>query len=276
MRATLPSTVVTLTLLAAACAPAFADTDSAPAGATEVRVERIKPEREKHETLRFLKQNRDFVRRRFDLLREQSIAGSGEAGPIDPRYLEYSKMLAEILADQDSVARATLAQDRRTLLASITELGQLETQLDQMDRLLASQRARLGVLQADFTGRQKTALVVVASGWPADAVLDGISVTLEDGSRINVTLTEAQRSSLRDGGVLEVFHGFVEPRSQVIELALAGNRWTVPAPAYVTLEPTRDRITFLHLDLSRVAQSGAAGMSARTWIHDEALPNGDS
>lgn len=270
--------ILRVSIAAAVLVPALslADSTSAPVASTEVRVERIKPDKEKHETLRFLKQNRDFVRRRFDLLREKPVAGSGEAGPIDPRYLGYSKMLAAILADQDSVTRAAEARDRQTLLASITELGQLENQLDQMDRLLASQRARLGVLQNDFTGRQKTALVVVASGWPVDAVLDGITITLEDGSRVNVALTDAQRSSLRDGGVLEVFHGFVEPREQVIELTLAGNRWAVPEPAYVTLDPTRDRITFLRLDLTKVGASGAAGMTARTWIHDEALPNGDS
>ncbi len=273
MRAIVRGSIVAVTLLAG-FAPAFAD--GVPATATEVRLERIKPEKEKFQTLRFLKGNRDFVRRRFDLLQEKTVAGTGEAGPIDPRYLEYSKMLASILADQDSVTRARTAQDRLTLLASITELGQLETQLDQMDRLITAQRARLGILQTDFTGRQKTALVVVASGWPVDAVLDGITVALEDGSRVTVTLTDAQRASLRDGGVIEVFHEFVEPREQAIELTLAGNRWSVPEPAYVTLDPSRDRITFLHLDLSRVGQSGAPGMSARMWILDESLPSGDS
>jgi hypothetical protein len=275
MRATLRMTLVTLALLAPAV-PALADSASAPATATAVRVERVKPEREKYQTLRFLKQNVDFVRRRFDLLRQQPIAGSGQAGPIDPRYLEYSKMLAAILADRDSVSRAAEIRDRRTLLASITELGQLETQLDQMDSLLASQRERLGVLQADFTGRQKTALVVVATGCPANTVLDSITVTLEDGSRFTASLSDAQRTSLHDGGVIEVFHGFVEPREQAVEVTLSGNRWTVPEPAWVTVEPTRDRITFLRLDLSKVSKDGATGMSAQTWIHDEALPSGDS
>jgi hypothetical protein len=265
-----------LTLGAALAAAAAPKVHAQAPASTDVKVERIKPEREKYETVRFLKQNRDFVRRRFDLLREKPVGASGDAGSIDPRYLEYSKMLAAVLADRDSVTRAAEARDRLTLLASITELGQLETQLDQMDRLLAAQRGRLGILQNDFTGRQQTALVVVASGWPAGATVDSITIALEDGSRTTVTLTDAQRASLRDGGVLQLFHGFVEPRQQAFELTLAGNRWAAPAPAWVTLDPARDRITFLKLDLSTVAQGGAADMSARTWIHDESLPPGDS
>src|SRR6185503_1095785 len=59
--------------LAVHAAPASAQT------VTEVRVERVRPPREKHATLRFLKDNRDFIRGRFDLLRAEPRDGRGTA-----------------------------------------------------------------------------------------------------------------------------------------------------------------------------------------------------
>jgi len=245
---------------------------AAPARAqseTEVAVEKLRPQREKHPTLVFLKQNRDFIRYRFDQLRLKALQGRGDAGAIDPRYLAYSRMLAGILAAGDSIEVADDARQRQVLLASITELGGLEAQLDLMDRTLAEQRARLGILQEDFTGHQKTALIVVLSGDPGSAALDSFTLTLEDGARVDVAVTAEQHESLRQGGVLQVFHGFVEPREQVVEVAFGGAGWPAGDAGFVTLAPERDRITLLRLDLSRVRPAeGAASIRARTWLHD--------
>jgi len=258
-----------LVLLALITAPARAE------DVTEVRVERIRPKKPKVETLRFLKENRDFIRSRFDALRLQTFQRSGVAADIDPRFLRYPQLLADIFADRDSVKQLDDAWRRRELMGRIAELGSLEDQLDAMEKLLAEQRTRLGILQDDFTGDQRTALVVVLSGDPAGLPVSEVTVTLEDGSRLTVPLHESERESLRQGGVIQVFHGFVEPREQVIEVALAGDGWPAGDTGFVTLEPVRNRLTLLRLDLSHVDGSrGATGIQGSTWLHDTKLPIG--
>lgn len=250
----------------ATAAPAKAA--SAPA---VVQLERVRPKREHYPTLRFLKENRDFIRARFDLMREKRVAGQGSAQPIDPRYLAYSRMLDEIQADGDSVAIAARSRAGLDLLTSITQLGQLEAEMDLMDRKLAQQRERLGVLQADFTGQQKTELIVVVSGDPQAASIDEIAVTPEDGAPRVLTLTPEQRETLRTGGVLQVFHGFAEPRAQSLALRITGGQWPAGDSAFVRLEPPRDRITMVRLHLAPLDTRGAASIQATTWLHDEQL-----
>ncbi|HKQ59162.1 MAG TPA: hypothetical protein VJY35_14975 [Candidatus Eisenbacteria bacterium] len=241
-----------------------------------VEVERIRPRKEKTPTLSFLKDNIDFIRSRFDLLRQKPGDKVGDAGDIDPRFLAYQEMLRDLMAARDSVSVAGDSLERQSLLASITELGKLENQLDLMDGLLAAQRARLGVLQDDFTGRQLTSLVVVLSGFPIDAAVSRVTITLEDGDTLSVPLSAEHMASLQHGGVVEVFHGFVEPREQVVEVAIAGDRWPAGNAGFVSLDPARDRITFLRLDLSRVRpDGGAASIEATTWLHETGLPLGD-
>jgi len=250
-----------------------------PARAQEtepVTVERLRPKHEKHATLRFLRENRDFIRARYDLLRQRAGGERGEAGEIDPRFLAYQEMLQDLFSAQGSVATQNDSLARRQLLASITELGSLEDQLDVMDSLLADQRTRLGVLQADFTGRQRTALIVVLSGYPSKAGVDRVTVTLEDGDTLTVPLTDPHRASLRKGGVVQIFHGFVEPREQVVEVAIIGERWPRGTKGFVTLDPARDRLTLLRLDLSSVEPNrGAASIQASKWLHDPRPYTGD-
>jgi hypothetical protein len=262
-------------LLLAAAFGVMTTTAAHAQAVTEIKVERVKPEKEKHLTLRFLKENRDFIRGRFDMLKESAVKSSGEAMAIDPRYLAYQKMMAEALATRDSVASAQDAWNRRDLMQSVTQLGGLEMQLDALDKKLADQRTRLGVLQADFTGHQQTALIVVLRGYPVDEAPAQVALRVEDGAEITVALTAEQRQSLQQGGIVQIFHGFVEPRAQVIEIGLAADGMTNDR-GYVALEPTRDRLTFLQLDMSSVHRAqGATGMEASTWLHDAEMPTGD-
>jgi hypothetical protein len=258
-----------LVTVAAAAAPD-------PSGARPVRVERVRPVREALPTLRFLKTNRDFFRSRLDLLREQPLAGSGDAGPLDPRFLAYGAMVSAARAGTDSVGAAAADREHRPLLESVRDFAQLEDELDQMDRLLAGQQARLTLLQADFTGRQRTALAVVLSGWPQGATLDSVSVRFDDGASFAIPLSSDDREALAHGGAVEVFHGLVEPREQVLELSVAGAAASAGGPAFVTLDPAADRLTFLRLDLSPLrAGSGAAAVLASAWLHDDGLAAAD-
>jgi hypothetical protein len=243
--------------------------------ADEVRVERVRPRRPKLETLRFLKANRDFIRARFDALRLEAREGAGVATELDPRYLRYPDLLAAALAAGDSVRVRDDAWKRRQLMDRIAELAGLEDQLDALEKLLAEQRVRLGILQEDFTGDQRTALIVVLSGDPQAVPVSQVTITLEDGSRLAVPLTPGERETLRAGGVVQVFHGFVEPREQVVEVTIAGEGWPAGDRGYVTLEPVRDRLMMLRLDLSGVdAMRGTAGIQASTWLHETKLPIG--
>ena len=261
--------------LAAGAAPS-APVDSTGAAldpvVTEVRVERLRPRKERVPTLRFLKENRDFIRARFDLLREKPLDRSASAEDIDPRFMAYRRTLAEILAARDSVAVAEEARNRRELFESVTDLGRLEAQLDEMEKLLADQRGRLGVLQEDFTGRQQTALMIVLAGQPRDASITQIGIALEGGGVLSVPVSAGQIESLRRGGILQLSHGLIEPRQQVLEIVLTGDRWPQGDSCFVTLDPPRDRLSVLKLDLSRLAVgSGAGSVTASTWIHDASL-----
>jgi hypothetical protein len=270
-----PGRLATLALLALACAaPSRARAaDDVPRAVT---VERVRPEQDKRPTLRFLKENRDFIRARFDLLRQKPGGQIGDAGEIDPRFLAYQQMLRDLMAARDSVAAADDSLARCQLLASINQLSRLEDQLDLMDRVLADQRTRLGILQEDFAGRQETALMVVVSGWSPEAPVTGVRLTLEGGDTLTVPLTPEQRLSLQKGGVVQVFHGFVEPREQVVEVAITGDRWPAGDAGYVTLDPARDRLTLLRLDLSTLrSDQGVPSIQANTWLHDARLHPGD-
>lgn len=262
-----------LLLPCAAVRPARAD----DATVTTVTIERVRPVREKLPTLRFLKANRDFIRGRFDRLREDARESAAGAGDLDPRFLMYRQMLAAVATGKDSVTISADARERAALFASVNDLGQLERELDQMERLLDAQRSRLGVLQNDFAGRQRTELDVLVTGGALAGTMDSVVVTLEDGNRVASGLNETQRESLKHGGAFEVFRGLVEPREQVIDVAFLGEGWSAVGHGFITLDPTRDRLTFLKLDLAQAQPArGIASVAASTWLLDPEVPTADA
>jgi hypothetical protein len=266
-------TLALLLLPAVAVRPARSD----DATVTTVTVERERPVREKLPTLRFLKANRDFIRGRFDRLRLDAHESAAGAGDLDPRFLMYRRMLAVVATDKDSVTLSSDARERAALFSSVTDLGALERELDQMERLLDAQRARLGVLQNDFAGRQRTELDVLVTGGALAGRLDSVVVTLEDGSRVTSGLNETQRQSLKHGGAFEVFRGLVEPRDQTLEVALVGEGWSAVGHGFITLEPARDRLTFLKLDLAQAHPArGIASVTASTWLLEPEVPTADA
>jgi hypothetical protein len=239
-----------------------------PAGEApiEVTVEKVKPNKPKHATLRFLHENKDFLRARLDLLRQSARAGEAGSGTLDPRYLAYGRMMTDALAATDSVARAQDARDRQTLIAHVEELTALERELDAMDGVLADQRGRLAELEADFAGRQQTALAILLRGAPPGGAPSELTITLEDSTIVRVALSDAQRTALAEGGIAQVYHGFVEPRAQTIEVAIARAAAAVAEASWFTLEPARDRLTFLELDLAGLdAADPSARVRASAW-----------
>ena len=266
-----PSTDATaLSKPVASAAVAKPSPDPNAAAVTTVTIERDRPVREKLPTLRFLKANRDFIRARFDHLRQESHVEHAGADAIDPRFVEYRQLLAAIAAGKDSVMRASDARERQGVFTSVEDLARLEHELDEMERLLDAQRTRLGLLQADFAGRQRTELdVLLTGGNILGGRVDSVRVTFEDGTTVSSALNETQRTSIARGGVLEVFRGLVEPRAQVLELALLGEGWSATGHGFVTLDPARDRLTFLKLDLAEARPAlGIGSVAATTWLLD--------
>lgn len=238
---------------------------------TRVKVESVKPTKTKYPTLRFLRENQDFIRARLDLLRQTGREQGTNAESIDPRFLGYQQMMKETLAAQDSVAAVKDAHERMTLLNSITEIAGLEAQLDVMDSLLAAQRDRLGILQEDFTGNQTTALIVLLSGYSSKTGLTEIAVRVEEGITVRVPVTAELQKTLQGGGIAQIYHGFLEPRDQVIEVAVKGKPWPAGKSGFVSLIPTRNRLTFLRLDLSTLNSTGPSSLLATTWLHEDQI-----
>ena len=235
---------------------------------TEIKVQREKPERPKLPMLRFLHANKDYLRAELDRLRPKLVKVDLAAGVIDPRFLRYGDMIAAAHAAGDSAAVADSARSGRELFASVTDLGSLESELDQLDRALTGQRDRLGVLQADFAGDQRTALAVVLSGWPGESAPLSLTLTLEDGTREAVSLSPEQRDALRAGGAVQVMHRLIEPRDQLFAVTFG----ETSAPGWLLLDPARDRLNLLRLDLSRLAAGDATSIAATTWVLDDRNP----
>jgi len=277
LRSIVPARLM-LVLTLACVPPVFAEPETVTPAETaaEVKVERVRPKTARLAMLRFLKANRDFIRSRYDVTRDTPVAASGDALAVDPRFLAYQQLLASVSAGRDTVARDDASARQREYLARVGELADLESQLDRMERLLAVQRERLGVVQADFTGHPLTELVVVASGDPGAEAPASLSVALETGDTLVTTLTEDQRRVLSHGGAVQLYRGFIEPRSQVVDLALAGGAWSGGQHGFLSLDPPRDRITLVRLDLAGVSPAaGMSGVHASVWLHDGRLPAGD-
>lgn len=267
MRPTLLVSALLLAAFAAPAAPAALAGEAPVETPTEVRVQRVKPDRPKLPTMRFLGANRDYLRAELDRLRATNVRVRGEAAAIDPRFLRFGEMVAAAHAAGDSAAAADSARAGRELFASVTELGGLEDELDQLDRALARQRDRLGVLQADFAGTQRTSLAVVLSGWPGGDAPQPLVISLEDGTQESVTLSPEQCDALRSGGAVQVLHRLIEPREQAFAVAFGAG-----SPGWLELDPARDRLNLLRLDLSRLAAGDAASVAATAWILDDRNP----
>jgi hypothetical protein len=217
-----------------------------------------------HESLRFLKDHRVFIRSQLDRLRTQvTREHTNTAEMVDARYLKLREMSAAIAAAQDTIGGQQARAARQSLLCSVTELGKLEATLDQMDSLLVDQRGRLLWLEKDFLGHQETALVIVIRGLPAKDVPTSISIA-EEGDVTHVALSDTDRASLAKGGIAQIYHEFVEPRTHALQVKLEGGAWDTRPAAVVTLDAPRDRLTFLELDLGSAATT-LSSLNSRVW-----------
>jgi len=250
-------------VLSGAAFAAVAD-DGEPTVRTEV--ERDKAKAPKHTSLQFLRDNRVFIRAQLDRLRLMTTTTrEGRAEALDDRLLRLQELADAIAAARDTVAVETAVTARRELLDSVSRLTELDDQLALMEDLALAQKTRLRILEEDFLGVQETALVILVRGMPAKDSPQGIVLT-EDNDVLTVPLSADQQTSLRRGGVAQIFHRFVEPRDHVYGVGFTGEAWAEVAAVEVPVSAARDRITFVELDLSSLApEAPATGLIAKVW-----------
>lgn len=243
----------------AAAAPAAGDVTAATVETRRVEVKRLKVDGPDRPSLVFLKENRVFLRAELDRLRQLVKVTRDDRGDLlDPRLLRLREMAAEVAAARDTLGDAEAALAARHRLESVAEIVGLEAQLDLMETLLAAQEERLTAIEADYLGEQRTALVVVVGGFAGRPAPE--AVVLAEGDRSwRVAFTAPQRLALEQGGIAQVHHEHVEPRTHAFGLTFEGEDWVQAPPVVVSVETPRDRLTFLEIDLGGTSAGDAAG-----------------
>jgi hypothetical protein len=247
--------------MAAAAPGVVADAVPLPADGDAYRVEHVDGKDAKQPTLRFLRSNDEFFRTRLDALRVVLRDDwDGNAGVLDPEWLRWREMLDEIGTAQVAIA----AGDSLGALDDITDLVELEHELDAIEDLLAAQGQRLLDLEDHFLGSQRTALVVLLTGVPSTGAPHRVVLHDANGGTARIDLDEAARTALARGGAVELFHRLVEPREQAWTLDVERGD-VAPAAIPLALDPPRDRMTFVELDLSTWNPGGGDAV-LRTWV----------
>ena len=105
--------------------PVFAGSETTTGAGTEVKVELVKPKKEKLPGLRFLSENRDVLRSRMDILRQVPVRRDEKALEMNERFLTYQAMLAGLAAARDTMDVIDKVEEQE-FLTSVTQLGDLE------------------------------------------------------------------------------------------------------------------------------------------------------
>jgi hypothetical protein len=229
-----------------------------------VKVERARPDKAKRPTLKFLRENRDFLRGRVDGLTE--VLRDSDGGDFfDPAHLDYLRRLRAAEDARDSLLALGRDLRRTELLAEIAELARFESDLDLVEQLLLEQGRRLDRLEADFAGRQETGLLVLVEGHPAESAADSLVLVDGFGHETVYTFDALKRESLRTGALARIYHRFIEPRDQALTLQLRGGE-TPAVAATIELAPDHHRLNVLVLNFDGVdREHGILGLEARTW-----------
>lgn len=235
----------------------------------QVKVERVKPEKEGYPTLRFFRENLDFLRSRLDGLQETAVTSDQETAVLDQRLLRYQEMLMESRASRDTLDTEQARREKQEFLSSVTELGDLEVHLDLLEDILARQESRLGALEEDFVGNQHTAMVLILQGHAANGQPEMIRVLDGFAEMTDVALRSGQLQSLEQGGLVQIYHALIEPREQTWEIALGGGEWSEPSTTYLTFKPQRNRLNYLMVNLDGAdPRLETTGLKATAWFHD--------
>jgi hypothetical protein len=131
---------------------------------------------------------------------------------------------------------------------------------------------RVGSLEDDFVIRQETTLLCVVRAGTESAVPGQITLRSEDGRVATMVIDDADERVLQNGGMLQIWHDFLEPRKQTLQLAF-GSTTSGTDVAYLHFEPVRDRLNVLEIDLSH--GPGLDHAQASLWAHPDPSAKGD-
>lgn len=266
MRATGPTLVLLLLFLSTAVAASDGD---APETEPEM-IERFEVERRERDsdddelqTLRFLRANRAYLRAELDRLLSERRLVEGDARALSDRDRALLAHGAALAADRDTLARAQGELDRQELMRSVSELVDHEGALDEIEALLRAQSERLARLEADYVGRQETAVALFLRGPLAE---DTAEILVEDprGDRRRIALDHQARRSLREGASTQLFHDFVEPRPLEYVVSRVDEEGEIEEIGRLSLRPTRDRLTLVEID-APATREAEAGLQTVIW-----------
>jgi len=225
----------------------------------EIAVEKADYDRLDEETLRFLRENRDFLRAQLDRLRQLRVEVDRSPLELSARDLLLRELMAEIDAGEDSLAYEKSLLARQELMQSVGELEGLEDQLDRLQTLLDQQADRLMRIEADYADRQRTALLIYVQNFPSDSAPAGIILEDEGSTRWRIELDSAQQEALRAGGAAQLLHEFVEPREQTYSIRFVGGGFDEQPARELHVAPVRDRLNLLSIDLAQLDEVSPDG-----------------
>jgi hypothetical protein len=244
----------------------FSSTAATGDDAVEIKVERSKIDTPDLPSLRFLKDNRDFLRSQLDRLKQVEQRREFQAQALSARDLLYRRLAAEIAAGSDSLATARSLAAQRELLRSVSGLGELERELDALEQMLLAQRDRFQLIENDYVGRQETALLVLLNGFPQGEAPDALVLVEAGEAEWRIELSDAQKESLRHGGAARLVYEFVEPRNTILQMSFEGAAFALTPPLQLEIDPMRDRLNMLEIDLSGLlANAKTPDVSSRSW-----------
>jgi hypothetical protein len=235
-----------------------------------IEIQRVKPEQPQKPTLRFLHENLEFLRARLDPLREVREIETQRMGELDPALLRYLALGRSLAADEQRRAQLEAnGADREALLESVRAIAAFEQELDRISALLDSAAVRVGILEEDFLQRQETVLLCLVRGGNS-GLPDQITLRSEDGRSANLVIDASDARVLQNGGMVQIWHDFLEPRKQTLQLSL-GSSTRGTDIGYMQLDPGRDRLNVLEIDLSQ----GVGLAQASVWWHPDPEARGD-
>jgi len=189
--------------------------------------------------LSFFRQNRDFVLRAFERLPQDE-----DAARTDGRQWDFDPFAAWDASERVGAVRAAL--DTATTPA---HLGTFRMSLGELLDESAAAAARLDELDRLFRAHLRTALEVTLESEGA-ADVQRVQAWLDGEHVADLALSDAERSALGAGGILEVLRQVIEPRTQdlVVHVWLAGH--SEPRVATQAVEPVADTLRRVHFRIA--------------------------
>lgn len=216
------------------------------AGAEQVHLERARPEPDEVKTLRFLRENRAFLRGRLDAVRTAWDSAIGAPTSIDARWIRHR---AELDAARAALASSHRAAAEDSLNDGLRALAELESALEALERTAREQSERLTELRSELDESRPPSLVLLFSGASPSSE---IAWTPEISPARWIQLDAQTKEALSRGGIVEAWNGYVEPRRQSFELASDG------AVGYLTLAVEPASSHYVLVDLSSLGSDPTA------------------